>query len=159
MSRYSWIGFALAAFVAMTAHAQSTVTGRVGATILHGSQTMSSSHFGASQVNLQSGRVSIGLDGSLSVDGKASSVQASQATLVFRGAPRETIAIVLPQRVELRNAEGQVLSAQGFTSTFRSGALDRQGERRIDLGTSFQVASNQRPGTYQGHADILIAYN
>lgn len=149
----------LVAFAALGLQAQTSLSGRVGATILAPSQTISTSPFSVEQLISKGGLVSVSTNGSLATDGRPGSAQASAATLIFKGSPRETVALVLPRTVELRSAEGHVMTAQAFSSTFQNGALDRKGERRIAMGTTLQVASDQRPGTYRGHADILVAYN
>lgn len=159
MARSNWFGIAMAALFCVSAQAQSSLSGRVGVTIMEPTKTISESSFSVSKLAIGGGSVSLSSDGRVFQAGRPSSAEASSATLVFRGVPRETIAIVLPSRVELRSTQGDLMTAGGFTSSMQTGALDRVGERRITMGTTFQVAQNQRPGTYSGHANILVAYN
>lgn len=159
MARSSWFGFAMAAVSCLSVQAQSSLTGRVGVTIMEATTTVSASGFSVGKLAVSGGPVSLSSDGRVFQAGRPSSAEASTATLVFRGAPRETIAIVLPAQVELRSAEGHLMTAQGFTTSMPTGALDRTGQRRITMGTTFQVAQDQRPGAYAGHANILVAYN
>ncbi len=133
---------ALAALATLPVQSQATATGRVGATILRASQTQSLEAFHADRP----------------ADAAQGAVE-SQATVLLKGSPREAISLVLPTRVELRTADGRVATAEGFGASFMAGSLDRQGERKVVLGTQVQLPKDGAPGVFRGHADILVAYN
>ncbi len=159
----SQISFGQAKMVVMPAGG--TATGEATAHIVSPIEITKESDllFGNMASGPAAGEVIIGVDGSRSVSGGVTLIQAGNnhqaAMFVVTGHPDATFSIVLPVSITLEY-NGETMNVYQFVCDQGSSSqLSTNGDATLSVGATIQVGAAQAAGLYTGTFDVTVAYN
>jgi len=86
--------------------------------------------------------------------------QGTAACFTVTGLPDYTYAITLPESCILTDENSHAITANKFTSTPSvTGTLDSNGIGELHVGATFNVFSEQDPGSYTNLTDVAVTIN
>jgi hypothetical protein len=121
----------------------------------------SSMEFGSVSVSATAGNVIIGVDGTRSATGGVTINPAGSFTpakFVLEGKPNANFILKLPDKVELRDGQGNVIEVTNFKSSTDSGQLDGNGVLEINVGGQINLDANESSGDYSGTMIVELHY-
>ncbi|KPJ91130.1 MAG: hypothetical protein AMJ55_12380, partial [Gammaproteobacteria bacterium SG8_15] len=81
------------------------------------------------------------------------------AKFVIEGKPKANFYIKMPDRVELRDGYGNIISVTDFRANMQSGALNDEGVLEIKIGGQINLDPNQSTGDYSGSMVVELNYS
>jgi hypothetical protein len=118
--------------------------------------------FGSVAASATAGTVIVAIDGTRFATGGVTINDAGSYTpakFIIEGKPNANFYIQLPDRVELRDGYGNIISVTGFRTNIQSGALSADGVLEIKIGGQINLDPNQSTGDYSGSMVVELNYS
>ena len=123
---------------------------------------VSTLEFGSVSVSATAGTVVIGTDGMrFSTGGVVINPSGSYtpARFFIEGKPNTNFSIKLPEKVQLRDGNGNTIDVDNFNTNVDSGTLDSNGVVEIKVGGQINLDANQNTGEYSGTMVVELNYS
>ena len=123
---------------------------------------ISSLEFGTISVSSTAGSVVVDVNGMRFTTGGVSinpSGSFTPASFVIEGKPDSSFSISLPQKVELRDGNGNTIEVDNFEANNKTGNLDSNGALEVKVGGKINLDANQKSGDYSGIMIVELNYS
>ena len=118
--------------------------------------------FGSIATSATAGTVVVDIDGTRFATGGVTinnSGSYTPAKFIIEGKPKANFYIKMPDRVELRDGYGNIISVTDFRANMQSGALNDEGVLEIKIGGQINLDPNQSTGDYSGSMLVELNYS
>jgi len=122
----------------------------------------SSLEFGVVSVSAMAGSVTIDTNGMRFTTGGVTINPTglfTPAKFIIEGRPDSNFSLKLPDRVELRDANGNTIQVEKFQTSHATGNLDSNGTLEITVGGKINLDANQQTGDYNGVMVVELNYS
>lgn len=122
----------------------------------------SSLEFGTVSVSSTAGSVVVDINGMRFTSGGVTispSGVFSPAKFVIQGKPDANFSVSLPNKVELRDSNGNTIEVDNFQANHATGNLDANGTLELKIGGKINLDANQKSGDYSGVMIVELDYS
>lgn len=81
------------------------------------------------------------------------------AKFIIEGRPDASFSINLPEKVELRDGNGNTIEVNKFETNNQTGNLDSNGALEVKVGGKINLDANQKSGDYSGVMIVELNYS